>query len=268
MPTPARPLCLITGASAGIGAELARVFAAHGWDLALTARREDRLAALAAGLAAAHGVQAFAIAADLGEAGAADRIMAAVAERGRVVAGLVNNAGYGIPGRFAVTSWPEQAAMLQVMLTSVCELTHAALPGMTERRFGRILNVASLAGLLPGSPGQTLYTPIKAFLVRFSQTLHLETRGSGVNVTALCPGFTYTEFHDVNHTRGRMQKITPKWLWSDAASVAREGFAAVEANRPVCVPGAPNKLIAAVSRLIPDGLALSMTAGAYGRREI
>ena len=267
MPDPsARPLCLITGASAGIGAELARVFAAHGWDLALTARREDRLAALAAELAAAHGVEAFAIAADLGEAGAADRILAAVAARGRVVSGLVNNAGYGLPGRFAATAWPEQAAMLQVMLTSVCELTHAILPGMTGRGFGRILNVASLAGLLPGSPGQTLYTPIKAFLVRFSQTLHLEARGTGVNVTALCPGFTYTEFHDVNHTRRRMQKITPRWLWSDAGSVARAGFAAVEANRPVCVPGAPNQVIAAISRLVPDGLALAITSGAYGKR--
>jgi len=261
-----RPLCLITGASAGIGAELARVFAAHGWDLALTARREDQLAALAAELAAAHGVEAFAIAADLAEAGAADRILAAVAARGRVVSGLVANAGYGIPGRFAVTAWSEQAAMLQVMLTSICELTHAVLPAMTERGFGRILNVASLAGLLPGSPGQTLYTPIKAFLVRFSQTLHLEARGSGVQVTALCPGFTLTEFHDVNRTRRRMQKITPRWLWSDAASVARAGFAAVEANRPVCVPGAPNKIIAAISRLIPDRLALAMTSGAYAKR--
>jgi short-subunit dehydrogenase len=261
-----RPLCLITGASAGIGAALARVFAAHGWDLALTARRTERLEALAAELAAAHGVEAFAIPADLADPGASDLILRAVEGRGRVVAGLVNNAGYGLNGSFATTRWSDQAAMIQVMLTAVCELTHKTLPGMTERGFGRILNVASVAGLMPGSPGQTLYTPIKAFLVRFSETLHLEAAGRGVHVTALCPGFTYTEFHDVNGSRGRMEKITPKWLWQDAESVARSAFDAVEANRPVCITGAPNKLITAIVRLIPDSLALSLTAGAYSKR--
>jgi short-subunit dehydrogenase len=137
---------------------------------------------------------------------------------------------------------------------------------MAERRFGRILNVASVAGLLPGSPGQTLYTPIKAFLIRFSQTLHLELAGQGVHVTALCPGFTYTEFHDVNHSRRRMEKITPRWLWQDADVVARQGFDALEANRPVCVTGAPNRFITAVARLIPDTVALKATAGAYSKR--
>ena len=152
--------------------------------------------------------------------------------------------------------------MLQVMLTAVVEMSHKVLPGMTERGFGRILNVASLAGLLPASPGQTLYTPIKAFLVRFSQTLYLETRGTGVHVTALCPGFTFTEFHDVNKSRAKLQKLTPRWLWRDAQAVAREGFAAVQAGRPVCITGAPNRAIAALSRLLPDGLTLSLAARA------
>jgi hypothetical protein len=264
MPEP-RPLCLVTGASAGIGAELARVFAAHGWDLALTARRAERLQALAEELEAAHGVEAFAIPADLAQAGACDAVLGAVAERGRVVSGLVNNAGYGLTGAFAQVGWPEQAAMLQVMLTAVVEMSHKVLPGMTGRGFGRILNVASLAGKLPGSPGQTLYTPIKTFLVRFSQTLHLENLGAGVHVTALCPGFTFTEFHDVNQSRAKLEKLTPRWLWQDARTVARQGYAALEANRPVCVTGAPNRAIALASRLIPEDLALSLTAWSQRR---
>ena len=267
MPDPAaRPLCLITGASSGIGAELARVFAGHGWDLALTARRTDRLEALAAELAAAHGCEAFAVAADLADPGAADAILGAVAARERVVSGLVNNAGYGLPARFVASAWPDQARMLQVMLTAVCELTHKCAPGMAERRFGRILNVASLAGLLPGSPGQTLYAPIKGFLVGLSETLNVELRGSGVHVTALCPGLTYTEFHDVNQTRKRIETLTPKWLWQDAAAVARAGYDALEANRPVCVTGPANKALALLGRLLPERLALELTAGAYGKR--
>jgi hypothetical protein len=270
MPQPEpRRLCLITGASAGIGAELARVFAAQGWDLALTARRGDRLQALADELAAAHGVEAFAIPADLSKPGACAEILAAVAARGRVVSGLVNNAGYGLNGPFAQGAWPEQADMLQVMLTAVVEMTHAVLPGMTQRGYGRILNVASLAGMLPASPGQSLYTPIKAFLLHLSETLYLETLGSGVHVTALCPGFTYTEFHDVNRTRGKLEKVTPKWMWQDVQSVARQGYAALEANRPILVTGAPNRAIAALSRLLPDGLALGLAAWAQrkiGRR--
>jgi hypothetical protein len=133
---------------------------------------------------------------------------------------------------------------------------------MTERGYGRILNVASLAGMLPGSPGQTLYTPIKAFLLRLSETLYLETLGSGVQVTALCPGFTYTEFHDVNRTRSKLEKVTPKWMWQDVQTVARQGYAALEANRPVCVTGAPNQAIAAISRLLPEGLVLGLAAWA------
>ena len=262
----ARPLCLITGASSGIGAELARVFAGHGWDLALTARRADRLEALAAELTVAHGCEAFAIIADLAGPGAADAILAAVAQRGRVVSGLVNNAGYGLPAKFVASDWADQARMLQVMLTAVCELTHKALPGMAERRFGRVLNVASIAGLLPGSPGQTLYAPIKGFLVGFSQTLHIEMKTRGVHVTALCPGLTYTEFHDVNDTRRGIERLAPRWLWQDAGPVARAAYDALEANRPVCVTGWPNKIMALLGRLLPVDLAMRLTAGAYAKR--
>ncbi len=255
-----RPLCLVTGASAGLGAALAREFAGHGWDLALTARRAERLEALAAELGAAHGVEALAIPADLSRPGACDLILAEIAQRGRVVSGLVNNAGYGLSGAFSGTDWADQAAMLQVMLTAVVEMSHKVLPGMIERGHGRILNVASLAGMMPASPGESLYTPIKAFLVRFSQTLHLETLGTGVQVSALCPGFTFTEFHDVNGSRDKITRLTPRWLWLDAASVAREGYAALEAGRPVCVTGAPNRVIAAIAKLTPDALVLRLAA--------
>ena len=247
----ARRLCLITGASAGIGAAFAQVYAAHGWDLALTARRTDRLEALAIALRQAHGIEVLIAPADLSRPGAADALLAAIAAEGRAVDALVNNAGYGLPGAYAATRWSDQQALLQVLLMSVCELTHKVLPGMVERGFGRIINVASLAGLVPGMPGHTLYGPTKAFLIKVSQSLHAETLGSGVQVSALCPGFTRSEFHDVSGTRDQADRL-PAWMWQDADAVAAAGYAAVEANRVVLVTGAPNRLIAALCKVLPD----------------
>jgi uncharacterized protein len=154
------------------------------------------------------------------------------------------------------------------MVTAPCELAHKVLPGMVERRFGRIVNVASLAGLIPGSAGHTLYGASKALLVRFSQSLHLEVADQGVHVSALCPGFTYSEFHDVNGTRAQISASTPPWLWLGADEVAATGYEAVEANRAVCVPGAPNKAIAAFAKLVPDdwGLALMASQGPRFRK--
>ncbi|MDB5456180.1 MAG: dehydrogenase, partial [Caulobacter sp.] len=223
----ARRLALITGASSGIGAAFARIYASHGYDVALTARRADRLEALAAEIALRFGVEAFAIPADLAQPDGVDVVLAGVEAQGRVVDALVNNAGYGLPGTYAQTAWSEQAVFLQVMLTAVCELTHKVLPGMVERRFGRIVNVASLAGLVPGAAGHTLYGATKSFLVKFSQSLHLETEAHGVHVTALCPGFTYSEFHDVNATRAQISAATPPWLWLGADEVAAAGYEAV-----------------------------------------
>ncbi|MCA6287971.1 MAG: SDR family NAD(P)-dependent oxidoreductase, partial [Phenylobacterium sp.] len=185
-----RRLALVTGASAGIGAALARSLAARGYDLALTARRRERLDALADEVRLRFGVEALVLPEDLADPAAPARLLAAVDAAGRDVDVLVNNAGYGLPGVFAETGWQEQADFLQVMLHAPTELSHRVIPGMTERRFGRILNVASLAGLLPGARGHTLYAATKAYLVRFSQSLHLETRPLGVHVSALCPGFT------------------------------------------------------------------------------
>jgi len=256
----ARRLALITGASAGIGAAFARIYASHGYDVALTARRLDRLEALAAEIRLRFGVEAYPIAADLSKPDGVETVLAGVEAQGRVVDALVNNAGYGLPGTYAQTGWSDQADVLQTMLTAVCGLTHRVLPGMVERRFGRIVNVASLAGLLPGAAGHTLYAATKGFLVKFSQSLHLENLATGVHASALCPGFTYSEFHDVNGTREQVSQSLPAWLWLGADEVAAAGYEAAEANRPVCVPGAPNKAIAVIAKLIPDEWALALMA--------
>lgn len=255
-----RRLCLVTGASAGIGAAFARIYAGAGYDVALTARRADRLEALADEIRLRHAVETLTIATDLAEPGACDHILERIEANGRVVDALVNNAGYGVPDAYAETRWDDQRAFLQVLLVAVCEMTHKVLPGMIDRRFGRIVNVASLAGLAPGAPGQTLYGATKAFIVRFSQSLHLEALDQGVHVSALCPGFTYSEFHDVNETRDQVSRNIPGWLWLGADEVAAAGYEAAEANRPVCVPGAPNKALAVLSKLVPDEWSLAVMA--------
>lgn len=255
-----RRLALVTGASAGIGAAFARILADHGYDVALTARRGERLERLAEEIRLRSGVETLTVEADLADPEAPGRILDHLTAHGRVADVLVNNAGYGLPGAYADTRWADQRDFLQVLLNGPCELAHRVLPGMLERRFGRIVNVASLAGLVPGAAGHTLYGAAKGFMVRFSQSLHLETEGTGVHVTALCPGFTWTEFHDVNGTRARTEAFVPSWMWLGADEVAAAGYEAMEANRPVCVPGAPNKAIAALAKLIPDEWALALIA--------
>ena len=255
-----RRLCLVTGASAGIGAAFARIYASHGYDVALTARRIERLERLADEIRFRYGVETLTISADLAEPGACGDILSEINAHGRVVDALVNNAGYAVPGAYASTAWGDQAAFVQVLVMAVCDLTHKALPGMIERKFGRIVNVASLAGLAPGAAGSTLYGASKAFLVRFSQSLHLETRGQGVHVSALCPGFTYSEFHDVTKSREQITRSTPAWLWMGADEVAAAGYEAVEANRAICVPGAPNKALAVLAKMIPDDWSLAIMA--------
>jgi short-subunit dehydrogenase len=260
-----RRLALVTGASAGIGEAFARLYAARGHDLALTARRAGRLERLAEDLGRRHGIEVLVLPADLAEPGAPEHLARLIAGHGREVDVLVNNAGYGLPGRFAETAWSDQAAFLQVLASAPAELAHRLAPGMAERGYGRILNVASLAGLAPGGPGATLYAATKAFLVRFSESLHLELKGSGVHVTALCPGFTYSEFHDVTGSRELVRRSIPRLFWQDADAVARAGFSGVEANRAVCVPGVTNKLMAGLAKLTPEGLALWVMAE-HGKR--
>jgi short-subunit dehydrogenase len=148
-----RRLALVTGASAGIGAAFARILASHGYDVALTARRADRLEKLAEELSLRFGIEALSVAADLGEPEAPDQILDYLTAHGRTVDCLVNNAGYGLPGAYADTRWADQAAVIQVMVTAPAELAHRVLPGMRHRQYGRIVNVASLAGLAPGAAG-------------------------------------------------------------------------------------------------------------------
>jgi uncharacterized protein len=260
-----RKLALVTGASAGIGQAFARILASHGYDLALTARRADRLEALADEIQLRYGVETLTVAADLAEPEAPGQILDHLTAHGRTADALVNNAGYGLPGGYGDTLWADQAKFIQVMITAPSELAHRVLPGMVQRRFGRIVNVASLAGLIPAAAGHTLYAASKAYLVRFSQSLHLEALNDGVHVTALCPGFTYSEFHDVNGTRALTQGSTPEWLWLGADEVAAAGYEAVEANRAVCVPGAPNKAIAAIAKALPDEWAMALVASQGSR---
>jgi uncharacterized protein len=244
---------LITGASSGIGAALARVFAAEGWDLVITARREDRLRALAEQLTRQHGRRVHVVVSDLAAEGAVATLCAEVATRGIVIDGLVNNAGYGVPGSYVNSTWERHHAFLQVMVVAVAELTRRLLPGMLERGYGRILNVASLAGLVPAPAGHTLYAASKSFMIKFSESLAHEVNHRGVHVTAVCPGFTLSEFHDVLGTREMMNRM-PSLMWMDSPTVARQGFDAVMRGTPVMVTGRLNSSIATLVRILPQGI--------------
>ena len=252
-----RPLCLVTGASSGIGAALAREFAKAGWDLALTARREQPMVDLAGALKQEFGTTSHIIVADLAAPGACQDILARLAKKTTHIDGLVNNAGYGLTGNYLDNEWNAHKDFLTVLLDAPCEMTHLVLGDMVKRRFGRIINVASLAGHVPGSRGHTLYAATKSFLIKFSQSLNLEMQEHNIKVSALCPGFTYSEFHDVNETRGAVDKL-PDWLWMSAEEVAESGFLALARNRAVHIPGTPNKLIALLARLLPEPWALAL----------
>ena len=168
-----RRWALVTGASAGIGEAFARELAARGNSLVLTARRLDRLETLASELSEKYSVRIECIAADLADPAAPTQLCVAIAQRGIAIDILINNAGYGVPGSFLTPDWKTHIDFIQVLMTAPCELVYKLLPGMRERRFGRIANIASLAGLVPGSAGHTLYAASKAFLIKFSQSLAL-----------------------------------------------------------------------------------------------
>ena len=250
-----RMTALVTGASAGIGKAFADVFGKYGFNLILTARREDRLRAVATELEAKHRIKAEVIAADLADPAAPEKLFAEIKARGLQVDALVNNAGYGVPGAYAATAWKDQRAFIQVLVTAPCELAHRVLPEMTARKKGYIVNVASLAGMVPGSAGQTLYGAAKSFMVQFSRSLHLEMERQGVHVTAVCPGFTHSEFHDVTGSRELVSKLPP-FLWMTAEAVAEEGYQAVMRNKAVHVNGRVNKGIAVAAKYLPDSIGL------------
>jgi short-subunit dehydrogenase len=253
---------LVTGASAGIGAAFAVALAARGYGLLLTARRADRLEALAGALRQAHGVSVDVCPLDLAEPDAPARLVDWVG--GRRVDVLVNNAGYGVPGRYGDADWPTHARFLQVMVTAVCEVTHRLLPDMLARGYGRIIHVASLAGHVPAPAGHTLYAASKAFLIRAAEALHAEYAPRGIHCTAVCPGFTYTEFHDVLGTRDRVNRL-PRWVWQSAPEVVEEGYAAVMRGTPVHITGRGNRLMAWLTRVVSPATARRMVAATGDR---
>ncbi len=247
-----KPWALVTGASAGIGTEFCRQLAQNGYSLVLVARRADKLQAVADELQSSYATQSIIITADLSQKDACQAIVSRLDEEGINIEYLVNNAGYGLPGSFHVPDWQEHADFIQVMMTAVCELTWRLLPGMQERNRGFIVNVASVAGLVAPSAGHTLYGASKSYLIKFSEALALENEEKGVKVCALCPGFTYSEFHDVNGTREMISKL-PAYLWLDAKDVVADTIRAMSADKvkPVVVPGTQYKMIVFANRYLP-----------------
>lgn len=246
---------LVTGASSGIGAAIAREYARRGVPLILSARREARLQALAAELAPLAPVEI--IVANLADPGAPAAMVGEIARRGLSVRILVNNAGYGVSGRYLVPDWPTHVTFLQVMVGAVCELTWRLLPQIREHGNGRIINVSSVAALIPAADGHTLYAPAKSYLVKFSEALALENADRGVHVTALCPGFTWSEFHDVTGNREIMNRM-PRWVWLQADAVARAGIDAAERGRVIAVPGLLYKFICLMAKLLPSAWLLAL----------
>lgn len=248
-----RRLALITGASAGIGAAFARAYAARGFDLALVARRKDRLETLAGELAHAQGVQAFPIAADLSIPDAQTPILEAVEAHGRRVDVLVNNAGFGIPRYFTDAPWHEQRDFLMTMAVAPCALAYAVIPGMAERGWGRIINVASIAGFAPGVAANTLYPGVKGLMIKFSQALDAECRDKGIKVTALCPGATQSEFA-AHAGYQHLLKASPSPFVQTADRVVEIAIKGNEAGRVVVIPGWHNRAAVAIMRLFPEPL--------------
>lgn len=243
---------LVTGASAGIGKAVTKVFAEHGFSAVLVARREDRLQALAGELERDYGVDARVLVADLADPDSPDRIKQTLDAEGITVDALVNNAGYAIQPAFCDTDWQIHADFIQVLATSVAHLCHSFSRDMKTRGYGRILNIASLAAFAPDSAG-SLYVAVKSFVVHLTRAMDLELRPHGVYCTALCPGFTHTEFHESMGVQAEADKI-PRLLWMDADTVARQGYEAVMKGRPVLVNGVVNQAIAGLCKLLPDSL--------------
>ncbi|MEZ5797273.1 MAG: SDR family oxidoreductase [Paracoccaceae bacterium] len=254
---------LITGASDGLGREFARLAAEDGLDLILTARRQDRLEALAADLRAAHGVAVEVIAADLSREAEAERLWRA-ASAGREIRVLVNNAGLGAVGSFARREdWAREYQSVMVNVLSATVLLKEAVTAMAGGTGGRVLNVASVAAYMPG-PGMAVYHATKAYLLSLSEAVGHELRGMGVTVTALCPGVTRTGFFAAAGAQGatRMQALTV----ATAETVAIKGWAAMKEGRRVAVPGIENKAYALLAPIAPRALVLRVAAFFLRRR--
>ena len=250
-----RPVTLITGASAGIGAALAHEFAAHGHELVLVARREQALDALADAIAGKGAARPTVLPADLRRDDAAQAIAAGLERRGVEPDVVVNNAGFGLVGMADTLDRAEQLAMIDVNVRVLTELSLAFIDSL-ERRRGGILNVASIAAFMPG-PGMAVYYASKAYVLSFSEALHRELKPKGVRVTALCPGPVPTEFQA---RAGMSDEALPGFLTRSAEQVASDGYRGLMHGRRVVIPGAANRAVTMALRLAPRGLLLDLIA--------
>jgi uncharacterized protein len=252
-----RPVALITGASSGIGAELAREAARDGHDLVLVARRREPMQALAAELHAG-GTEITVISTDLGKPGGAAELMKIVDERGIVIDTLINNAGLGDRARFDQQDADKISSMLQVNIVALTELTRLVLPKMVARGRGRIMLLSSTASFQPG-PGMAVYYATKAYVRSFGRALGYELRRTGVTVTTLCPGATESEFAGVAHMEHSILYSGPIPVMS-AVEVAHRGYAALKSGRPQIITGLINNIVAFSTRLTPTPLLLAIAA--------
>lgn len=250
-------LALITGASAGLGEAFAHAYARRGFDVALTARRKDRLDLVAAELRSRHGVETYVIPADLGDWEAHKAILAELAQAGRPVDALVNNAGFGVPQTYARVDWARHREFLMALVVNACGLAWDVAGPMAERGSGSIINVASLAGFAPGAAGYTLYPAAKSFAIKFSQSLDAELRHKGVKVTAVCPGFTKTEFSKAAGVEALMEQA-PRMFWQKPEQVVQAALGANARGKVIEVPAWWNKLAAVALQTIPQPILSAM----------
>lgn len=255
-----QPVCLITGASAGIGAELARVFASHGHALVLIARRKAKLESLAAEIAAAGHTRPKVLAADLALPDEPARLAKELEAAGLEPAVVVNNAGFGLLGAAADLPHDQELAMIDLNVRALTDLSLRWLDSVARHR-GGILNVASVAAFMPG-PGMAVYHASKAYVLSFTEALHAELKASGVRVCALCPGPVETEFFD---RAGMPPGYFPKFISRTAERVAREGYAGFVAGHRVVVPGTLNRITTLLPRLLPRAVMLAMIQGRWNR---
>lgn len=240
------PTALVTGATSGIGAAFSRQLAVGGYRLVIVARDASRLAEREAALLTAGAPEVQVLAADLTDPGQRRVVANRLSDPARPIELLVNNAGRGIGKAFEDTTEDEILRQLELNVTAVMLLTRAALPGMVERGHGGIINVASIAGLLPGR-GST-YSASKAWVIAFSEGLTVASKGSGVRIQALCPGFVRTEFHE---RAGIDMRGKPGWMYVDVDKLVSRSLADLRANRPLCIPGRLYSSIAAAAKLVP-----------------
>jgi short-subunit dehydrogenase len=246
---------LITGGSVGIGAALADEFAEHGHDLILVSRNRETLEARGRAIQEKFPVNVICVAEDLSDPAGPGRLYRTVSERGVRVDNLVNNAGVGLFGKFVTTDLDVELKMIQLNVTSLVELTKRFLPGMVERRSGRILNVASTAAFVPG-PWMSIYYATKAFVLSFSEAIDYELKPNGISVTALCPGPTESEFKvRAGSQRSRLFEA----FVMDAPTVARAGYDGLMKGKPLVIPGLRNKLIPLAARMTPRSLIATLS---------